>query len=291
MSKKVVAFLVLFFLFQQFLFCEKWGEETSSKSKSFFGDSATLKNISISFVFSHSGKLKYDYEFDYGYGTFIAKGETKLKKYKGWSFLYRMRKPEQLFYLSPYFGFSNFTKKVSKNSWEYSLDKDFKDFYRTISAGANYGININKHPSNPLMSLSLPEELNPYVEIGGGWAFVSMGTGKGFMQLSNKYTYEEYDPYGYEIFDESASLPSVWHWLRFGLNFGIGTEYFFSETMALDLYISYHLNFLDFQITSGKEKNMDYFHEGNFFNHFTLWGAGLEKLTDQYLRIGLGLTF
>ena len=276
MSKKVVFVLIVLLSLHQFLFCEKWGEETKSESKSFFGDSSTLKNISISYVFSHSGKLKSDYEY--------GKWETKLKKYNGWSFLYRMRKPEKLFYLSPYFGFSNFTKKVSKNSWEYSLDKDFKYFYRTISAGANYGININKHPSNPLMSLSLPKELNPYAEIGGGWAFVSMGTGKGFMQLSNKV---EDDYWG-----ETLTLPSVWHWLRFGINFGIGTEYFINETMALDLYISYHLNFIDFQITSGTDKKNDWWDdEGNFFDHFVLWGAGLEKLTDQYLRIGLGLTF
>ena len=120
--------------------------------------------------------------------------------------------------------------------------------------------------------------MNPYAEIGGGWSFVSEGAGKGFMQLSNKI-------------EDDYNFPSVWHWFRFGLNLGIGTEYFISETMAADLYISYHLNFIDFQITSGTEKKMDWDYEGNFFDHFALWGAGLEKLTDQYLRIGLGLTF
>lgn len=265
MSKKIVILLVALVLFQQFLFCEKWGKETGSKSKSFFGDSSTLSNISISYVFSHSGKLKSDYEY--------GKWETKLKKYKGWSFLYRMRKPEQLYYLSPYFGFSNFSKKNS-------YDSDFRDFIRTISAGANYGININKHPNNPLMSLSLPKEFNHYAEIGGGWSFVSQGTGKGFMQLSNKIEFD----YG-----DSYNFPSIWHWFRFGLNAGIGTEYTINEKMAVDLYISYHLNFIDFQITSGQNKDLD--GEGEFFDHFVLWGAGLEKLTDQYLRIGLGLTF
>jgi len=272
MKKKVVFLLVLLLALQQLLFCAEWGEDTKSESKSFFGDSKIMKNISISYVFAHSGKLKYDY----GYG----KWETKLEKYNGWSFLYRMRKPEQLYYLSPYFGFSNFTKKVPKDSWLYYEDKDFKDFIRTISAGANYGININKHPSNPLMSLSLPEELNPYVEIGGGWAFASTGTGKGFMQLSNKIEFEWGDSY---------NIPSVWHWLRFGLNAGIGTEYTVNEKLTFDLYISYHINLLDFQITSGQNKDWD--GEGKFFDNFVLWGAGLEKLTDQYLRIGLGLTF
>jgi len=221
--KKVVVLLVLLLSLQQLLFCSDWGEDTKSESKSFFGGSSTLKNISISYVFSHSGKLKSDY----GNG----KLETKLKEYKGWSFLYRIRKPEQLYYLSPYFGFSNFTKKNSYNS-------DFKDFIRTISAGANYGININKLPN---MSLSLPKEFNPYAEIGGGWAFASTGTGKGFMQLSNKVEDDYFD----------YSIPSVWHWFRFGLNAGIGTEYIINEKMTFDLYISYQLNFLDFAITSG----------------------------------------
>ena len=270
MKKKVVFLLVLVLALQQLLFCSDWGEDTESESKSFWGGSSTLKNISIAYVFSHGGKLKTDY----GNG----KWETKLKKYKGWSFLYRMRKPEQLYYLSPYFGFSNFTKKVSTDSWLYSQDKDFKNFIRTISAGANYGININK---SPYMSLSIPKEFNPYAEIGGGWAFVSQGTGKGFMQLSNKVEDDYFD----------YSIPSVWQWLRFGLNAGIGTEYTINEKMTFDLYISYHLNFLDLAITSGTNKDLEWDEEVNFFDHFTRWGAGLEKLTDQYLRIGLGLTF
>ncbi len=275
MKKKVAVLLVLLLSLHQLLFCSDWGEDTKSGSKSSFGGSPTLKNISISYVFSHGGKLKTDY----GNG----KWETKLKKYKGWSFLYRMRKPEKLYYLSPYFGFSNFTKKVSKDSWEYYADKDFKHFIRTISAGANYGINISKLSN---MSLSLPEEFNPYAEIGGGWAFVSQGTGKGFMQLSNKAIVDDYYYGSY-----SYNIPSVWHWFRFGLNAGIGTEYTINEKMTFDLYISYHLNFLDFAIISGTSKNMEWDEETNFFNHFISWGAGLEKITDQYLRIGLGLTF
>ena len=258
MKKKVVFLLVLLLSLQQLLFCSDWGEDTDSGSKSYFVGSSTLKNISISYVFSHGGELKQDYYY---------KHTTKLKKYKGWSFLYRMRKPEQLYYLSPYFGFSNFTKK-------YIYDSDYRNFIRTISAGANYGININKLPN---MSFSIPKEFNPYAEIGGGWAFVSQGTGKGFMQLSNKIN--------------SHYFSSVWHWLRFGLNAGIGTEYTINEKMTVDLYISYHLNFLDFAITSGTNDNMEWDEGGNFFDHFIRWGAGLEKLTDQYLRIGLGLTF
>jgi len=36
---------------------------------------------------------------------------------------------------------------------------------------------------------------------------------------------------------------------------------------------------------------MEWYEETNFFDHIISWGAGLEKITDQYLRIGLGLTF
>ncbi len=225
----------------------------------------TLKgnNLSLGFVSGYKGTFTGEnYEGEYWYynpstGKYEIKKRDKveIKDYKGWSILYRIKKPNDFTYFSPYVGLSNFTKNIPYNN-------DKRYFIRTLSLGANYVVNFSK-------SIELPASLHPYLEGGLGLAWASHGIGEGFLQLKD--------------------WQAIWHWFRLGLNLGIGTEYDLNENLAIDVYISYHNVLIDFGVTSGYSE--DEWGLGQFGKHLTLWSSGKEKLTDHYFRLGVGLTF